>query len=151
MSTTVSGNIGGIDIAIAISSNGVTVDLNGFTITVANHFDFPGHNYYAIAETTSLEQITVRNGNIRLSSDSFLSAFSISADAAYLPNSFMSRIEGLSVSGDSNTITTNNPVLVGALSTVRDLVSNRPATVTGCINFPKLGIRVRGIETGICG
>jgi len=69
MNTTAQGNLNGIDVAIAISSSNVSLDLNGFTITVNDLIGQTlGHAFYAIAETGALTQISIVNGLVRMTS-----------------------------------------------------------------------------------
>jgi hypothetical protein len=67
VNTTLLGNYFQVwDIAIAIASSNVTLDLNGFSITVNNSDPNIGHNFYAIKETSNLWDIAIRNGGITI-------------------------------------------------------------------------------------
>jgi hypothetical protein len=69
MNTAPPGNLNGIDVAIAISSNDVSLDLNGLTITVNDLLGQSlSHVFYAIAETAAFSQITITNGSVRVTS-----------------------------------------------------------------------------------
>ncbi len=65
MNTTLLGNYFAVwDIAIAIASSNVNLDLNGFAITVNNSDPNIGHNFYVIKETSNLSHISIRSGGI---------------------------------------------------------------------------------------
>jgi len=68
MSTTSAGNHAGLDIAIAINSSFVDLDLNGFAIIVTNSDPDLRHNYFAIAEIGTFSQVSIKNGNISVKS-----------------------------------------------------------------------------------
>jgi hypothetical protein len=68
MATTSTGNHAGIDIAIAINSSFVDLDLNGFAIIVTNNDLNLRHNYFAIAEIGTFSQVSIKNGNISVKS-----------------------------------------------------------------------------------
>jgi hypothetical protein len=67
MNTSASGNYSGLDIAIAIGSSNITLDLNGFSITVNDTIgDSLTHNIYGISEIGTFSQVSIRNGAIRI-------------------------------------------------------------------------------------
>jgi len=143
MTTTVGGNIGGIDVAIAIASSQVTLDLNGFTIFIINNFAFPSHQYYAIAELGSFSQITIRNGSIVATSASLLNTGLVGPTSIYLQTSTINRIEGVTFRFDDNTIHAANGLLAGKGSIVRDVVApeNNSFIICPSILFQTLGVR----------
>ena len=69
MNTSVSGNFNGIDVAIAVASSNISLDLNGFTITVNDLIGQSlSHPFYGIAEAARLSQISITNGSVRVTS-----------------------------------------------------------------------------------
>ena len=103
MNTTSNGNHNGVDIAIGISSSRVTLDLNGFTITVNNVAPVSGccttinHDFYAIAELGTFTQVAIRNGNITLASAAPGSIHPPNGYGIFLPTSTNNSIEDLSI------------------------------------------------------
>src|SRR5262249_35872319 len=84
ITTSLSGNYSGVDVVIGIQSSNVTLDLNGFTITVNNNLSGLTHSVYAIAELGSFSQVAVQNGSITLSSTAGPLATPSSAVGVYL-------------------------------------------------------------------
>jgi len=99
MATSQTGNIPGAlqDVAILISSSDVTLDLNGFSITVNNSFDIAGHIFNAIATAGSLQQIKIKNGTITLTSVD-LTTLAGPTHAMHFPFSTYCTFEDLSIS-----------------------------------------------------
>src|SRR5437016_2169688 len=113
MSTTLFGNYFAVwDIAIAIASSNVTLDLNGFSIIVNNSDANIGHNFYVIKETTNLVHISIRNGGITLNTPFLVGSGRYTA--VDLGTSTYSVIEDLSVTNaDANS---GNAMKTGQLS-----------------------------------
>src|SRR5690348_5191897 len=64
------GNCGGLtspcDIAIGIGNSNVSLDLNGFTITVVNNIAILSHFFMAISEVAPVTGTALSNGHISL-------------------------------------------------------------------------------------
>lgn len=73
MSTSARSNYPGMDVAILIASNNVTLDLNGFSIVVTDLLGASlGHPFYGIAESGAFSQITIANGAVRVATNTNL-------------------------------------------------------------------------------
>lgn len=98
MNTSVLGNFNGMDVAISIGSNNVTLDLNGFTILVNDLIGGTiGHSFYAIAESGAFSQISIVNGSVRVSSPTTSPLARLGA--INFPTSWMLRFDELTVVG----------------------------------------------------
>jgi hypothetical protein len=145
MNTTPAGNLSGKDVAIAIASSGVTLDLNGFSITVINTIPSIGHDFFAIAETGSFKQITIKNGAIALNYGT-LSGGTLDY-GVYLATSTYNTVEGISVAGYPDGV--GRAMVVGARSLVRH---NHFFTGAPDIACPSVVIENAGVFTvaGTC-
>ncbi len=130
MTTTPGGNISGIDVAIGIISNQVTLDLNGFTIFIVNNLAFLGHDYYAIAELGTFTGVTVKNGIIAGASANLLTSPSLFG--IYLHSSTLVRIEGVTLTFDSNTRGNATGFDVGQGPLIRGVSTNAPFSYLAC-------------------
>jgi hypothetical protein len=127
MSTAAQGNFNGLfDTAIAISSSNVTLDLNGFSITVNDLLGVTlGHPFYAIADTAAFSQISILNGSVRMTTNTNL----ISLNAISLRNCLVAKFEDLNLVGKQpviNTLPGPTPdlLITGANSLVHHVVTN---------------------------
>jgi len=127
MTTTVSGNFNGTDVAIEIDSGQVILDLNGFTIFIANNFAFPGHAYYAISGFGY--GVTIRNGNIVISSASVLTDVSKACGICLLP-ARNTQIEGITIVADPNSAAEATSLNVNVGSIVRGVSTNVPSNIS---------------------
>jgi hypothetical protein len=123
MTTTDAGNVSGFDAAIGIASSQVTLDLNGFSISVVNNIPMLNHNFYAIAELGTYSQTTVRNGNIVLTTTVALSFISVGGIVMF--NSTANRIEQITIGGDLLGFFSNfyYSLFLGKDSVVRNVVA----------------------------
>ena len=125
MNTSAQSNFPGMDVAILIASNNVTLDLNGFTITVTDLLGLTlGHPFYAIAESGAFSQITVVNGAVRMTTNTNR----IVLMAINVPSSVVMRFEGLNLVGKAPVLDIAPPLpqllIAGADSVVHHVVTN---------------------------
>jgi hypothetical protein len=98
MTTSQTGNLNANQsAAILITSSGVSLDLNGFSITVNNSFNIVGNDFHAIVASGPLHEIKISNGTITLTSVD-LTALAGATYAIYMGGSTYYTLENLSIS-----------------------------------------------------
>ena len=125
MITSAAGNYSGVDIAIGIASSKVTLDLNGFPITVNDFLgDSLTHDFFAIAELGTFSQVTVRNGTVTLNSTRASNEGVDHMFGIYLQTSSKQTIEAINIAGNQPRLVRPFLVIPGKSSLIRSVVTN---------------------------
>jgi hypothetical protein len=96
MNTFPGGNYSGMDVAILINSSNVTLDLNGFSIMVNDTMGVKlGHPFYGIAEAAAYSQVTIKNGSVRITTNTD----KVVLTAINMPSSVVTDFEDLNLAG----------------------------------------------------
>jgi len=136
MTTTTRGNYAGADIAIAINSSNVDLDLNGFSIIVTNTDVNFAHNLYVIAEIGTFSQVSIKNGTISVKSIPIINPGpSVNVKGIHLPTTTQCKLVDLSIFGRMyltlGGVFFGFSIDIGPFSLVRDNVM-RGAVVIAC-------------------
>ena len=147
------GNCGGLvspcDLAIGIGTSNVSLDLNGFTITVVNNTTSLTHFFMAISEVAPVTGTAISNGHILLSgAGSASNAAPVGGfDGINLVNSTFNLIENISVLGGPSSST---GVLSAGLRAGKDSVIRRFITddTSGSPTCPSVVVETVGLFPG---
>lgn len=147
------GNCGGLpspcDLAIGIGTSNVSLDLNGFTITVVNNTTNLTHFFMAISEVASLTGTAISNGHILLSGAGSASNTAPAGgfQGINLLNSTFNLIENISVIGgpSSSTGVSSAGLRAGKDSVVRRFITDDTSGYPLC---PSVVVETVGLSPG---
>lgn len=121
MNTTQNGNYNGLDIAILINANNVTLDLNGFSLTLVNNTVNLQHRLIGIA-SSNLNSISIQNGALTFTgTEPALSLFLTGID---LIASGANRLDNISVFQGGSTSDFDSSIRLGRNSIVQRVITN---------------------------
>lgn len=147
------GNCGGLpspcDLAVGIGTSNVSLDLNGFTITVVNNIANLPHFFMAISEVAAVTGTAISNGHILLSGAGSASNVAPAGgfDGINLPTSTFNLIENVSVIGgpSSSTGALSAGLRAGKDSVVRRFITDDSSGFPIC---PSVVVESIGLSPG---
>jgi hypothetical protein len=146
MNTSQSGNHLGSDLAIGIGASNVTLDLNGFTISVVNNIPNLPQTVFGIAELGTWTGTTVQNGGIALTGTGSLADPGFYGFlGVYLRNSTYSRVEDFSVITNGHAAMSGVNLGAGIYTGVQSLVRHFLTDAGGLVNCPSAVVETVGL------
>jgi hypothetical protein len=146
MNTSQSGNHQGSDLAIGIGASNVTLDLNGFTISVVNNILNLPHTVFGIAELGAWTGTTVQNGGITLTGTGSLADPGFYGFLGiYLRNSTYNRVEDFSVITNCHAAMSGVNLGAGIYAGVHSLVRHFLTDHGGLVNCPSVLVETVGL------